>query len=595
MTTVFLCSADYDRPCNRPAAAGVQLRYSFVMALVCAIIKVQVESKYAKKNRGALIIPGMLGMLVGWTFGRTFQELRAQAEAVVLGCDQWGPATHVSGNAFDWIYILTGKPNHSGGPTPDGQMECLVLAASELTVRFRLLYAFCITIGSSLIILLLEPAAALEEYGSSAWRREVGVRFKSLVQLLSKAAATTSMILYAVSVFVCAPAPRLTCTLPPAPAPQPGFGETHSTPLLGAGRWNDACTGAATKDIEHSQTGVRIRMLLFYSMAITFGGSAVSIQFQSWSRHLSALAETTAQAATEQATAKREVAAAAQELEGQLRQLSECSPTQSVGEANPDTSARPDTLRPLRMRGSGHLAWQMDMLRARTEETKAGIGATLDKLKLRMHFIAASLRTLAVLEGTLGWVAGCAWTDWTVAIYPTIATFPDTPWVLFANVRVAIGLSVLAIAWITFTGNNAAQATSSGERESRERIFIGGAFSFFTGWAWISVVRCVWVMPYALIQNGTLPHLPGGGHNSDDVDDAWRHGSEMVLSLIFCPVATWLVIRAALSTKNAYENRAGMSVWKQHVTAIRAFSRAREEMNRRNRAKNASRLPEVLL
>jgi len=191
--------------------------------------------------------------------------------------------------------------------------------------------------------------------------------------------------------------------------------------------------------------------------------------------------------------------------------------------------------------------------------------------------------TLAVLEATLGWVAGCAWTAYTVAVYPTIGAFPDTWWVVFANVRVALLLSVLAIAWITFTGNNS--GWRSGERESRERLFIGGAFSFFSGWAWISVVRCIWVMPYALMP----AHIQ---HSFTDVD--LRHLYEMILSLVFCPVATWLVIRAALATKNAYEKRAGIGTWRRHANAIRAFTRARAKMNQ-TQSRVSSRLPEVLL
>jgi len=201
-----------------------------------------------------------------------------------------------------------------------------------------------------------------------------------------------------------------------------------------------------------------------------------------------------------------------------------------------------------------------------------------------------------VSAGTLGWVAGCAWTDYTVALYPSIGEFPVTPpntplWnnPLVDNVKVALILSALALLYITFTGNSAAK----GARESRERIFIGGAFSFFSGWAWIAVVRCIWALPYAQRREAVQGYL------TDDT----RYGVEVTLALLFCPLFTWLVIRAALYTKNAYERRAGMTLWRRHVMAIRTWVRARRNMQLSSKrrgspprsASPAAALPELLL
>mmetsp|Transcript_27581 Transcript_27581/g.83974 ORF Transcript_27581/g.83974 Transcript_27581/m.83974 type:complete len:585 (+) Transcript_27581:2-1756(+) len=572
VTPVFLCSSEHHRPCTRSASVGVQLQYSFMLVVVCAIIKAYVESFYARHNRGSLIIPGMLGMLVGWSFGRSFQGLRHMLEAYFLGCERWGPPTHVTTNDFDLSYIFSGQSKAESRAATNDCLECEVIAPSEMTTRFRMLYALLVTLCSSFIILLLEPAAALETFGSSSWRRTIGIEVKSLVQLLSKAAATTSMIL-----------------------------------------WNDALTGGATKGIEDDQEDVRIRMLLFYSMAMTFGGSAVSIQFQSWSRHLTALAEEAARAAAEAASKKREVAL---RMDDQMRKLSETegdaggtaalaeSSVQSFSEAQQPgekvncqpigvdilpRSRSAASLSGLIKMGGDNAAGVARSLKAQTRRTRRlleTMGANITALRIRVHFIAASLRMLAVLEATLGWVTGCAWTDYTIAVYPTIGAFPSDWWILLDNVKIAILLSVLAIAWITFTGNSSVGA--SGERETRERLFIGGAFSFFSGWAWISVVRCIWVLPYALLpESGTAPFGVDG-----PVD--WQYVIELLLSLVFCPIATWLVILAALSTKNAYEKRAGISLWKRHVNAIRAFTRARAEINRKLRMA-PSRLPDVLL
>jgi hypothetical protein len=352
-------------------------------------------------------------------------------------------------------------------------------------------------------------------------------------------------------------------------------------------------------------------MLLFYSMAMTFGGSAVSLRFQSWSRHLTAPAEDAARAAAEEADKKRQVKEQAEKIEKVLSRLGRPAPHglrsrgvsgSSLGGSGSGSSS--ELLEPsvplgpsragsrerfarMMQYGGNSAAFVTNVMRARSlkaTRSLSRLASNIAALRVRIHFIAASLRTLAVLEATLGWVAGCAWTEFTVAVNPTIGAFPDTWWVVFANVRVALLLSVLAIAWITFTGNSTGQGD---ERESRELLFIGGAFSFFSGWAWIAVVRCLWVMPYALMPAHI--HHPG---TTGDVD--LRHLCQMLISLVFSPVATWLVIRAALATKNAYEKRAGIGTWRRHINAIRAFTRARAEMNRRQRAVS-SRLPEVLL
>ena len=86
-------------------------------------------------------------------------------------------------------------------------------------------------------------------------------------------------------------------------------------------------------------------------------GSAVSMQFQSWSRHLTTLSEASARSAQRHAAAKREFAAAGRN--------SAVSDRSSAGD--------PDLLRKL--------------------------GRKIRRLRLRVHFAAVSLRFLVVLEG----------------------------------------------------------------------------------------------------------------------------------------------------------------------------------------------------
>lgn len=540
INTLFLCSEKYDRPCNQPAPTHVQFEFSFTLLAACALIKTWIETRASRNNRGTLIVPTMLGMLVGWSFGRAFLELRVDAELGVFSCAKSAVAVRLDdadlglGVLFrahdiaDALHLIHHPPSPApppppvadfanlglaltphAGAAPPVSLECIESASSP---SFRIMYALAVTCLSALLILLLEPAAMLEKFGTTGCRRRVGVQFSSFVQLLSKAAATTSMIV-----------------------------------------WNDALAYSVTAGIGEEQPEVKQRTLLLYSLTMTFAGSAVSMQFQSWSRHLTTLSEASARSAQRHAAAKREFAAAGRN--------SAVSDRSSAGD--------PDLLRKL--------------------------GRKIRRLRLRVHFAAVSLRFLVVLEGTLGWVAGCAWTDYTVALYPSIGEFPVTPpntplWnnPLVDNVKVALVLSALALVYITFTGNSAAK----GARESRERIFIGGAFSFLSGWAWIAVVRCIWALPYAQRREAVQGYL------TDDT----RYGVEVTLALLFCPLFTWLVIRAALYTKNAYERRAGMTLWRRHVMAIRTWVRARRNMQlsskRRGsppRSASPAALPELLL
>jgi len=86
INTLFLCSEKYDRPCNQPAPTHVQFEFSFTLLAACALIKTWIETRASRNNRGTLIVPTMLGMLVGWSFGRAFLELRVDAELGIFSC-----------------------------------------------------------------------------------------------------------------------------------------------------------------------------------------------------------------------------------------------------------------------------------------------------------------------------------------------------------------------------------------------------------------------------------------------------------------------------------------------------------------------------
>jgi hypothetical protein len=279
-STTFLCSDEAGRPCNRSPSAAVQFRYTTVLLAACALIKAHIDMRSTRHNRGALIIPVMLGMLVGWALGRSFLEVRLNLEALLLGCDKmvrrYPKTSELPHTPAEFMPTASPPPQPSAiitfatAPSPaldvltgggaGGDFVCETLTPSSHTVGFRLAYALGITIMSSLFILLLEPAAALATFGRSRLRRAAGRHMRSLLQLLSMAMSIVVMM----------------C-------------------------WNDAMTYWAEDELSPSQANVKRRMLLFYALATTFGGSAVSVAFQRWSNHLSAVAAASADAATIQA------------------------------------------------------------------------------------------------------------------------------------------------------------------------------------------------------------------------------------------------------------------------------------------------------
>jgi len=204
-----------------------RFRYVGVLITICACLKTHIEASPSRFNRGTLIIPVMLGMLVGWSLGRAFLAIRLDLEAALFGCDKLVPRysstsadSLLSSHSHHLRHLVGGPPDvdevpdvynatvspfaaaagaiaAGSGAGGEDDIMCEELRPSEYTIRFRLAYAFIATLFSSLLILLLEPAAALATLGSSPWRRKLGRRVRSLVQLLSTALSITSMMMCA--------------------------------------------------------------------------------------------------------------------------------------------------------------------------------------------------------------------------------------------------------------------------------------------------------------------------------------------------------------------------------------------------------------
>jgi hypothetical protein len=95
---------------------------------------------------------------------------------------------------------------------------------------------------------------------------------------------------------------------------------------------------------------------------------------------------------------------------------------------------------------------------------------------------------LRLMQTTLGWVAGCAWTDVATDLWPPTYWDPDPDahgWkVLLLNALWATVLTACAAAYLVLTQTSASEVwgAETTDRDDVERSFITGAFSFFVGW-----------------------------------------------------------------------------------------------------------------
>jgi len=113
----------------------------------------------------------------------------------------------------------------------------------------------------------------------------------------------------------------------------------------------------------------------------------------------------------------------------------------------------------------------------------------------RIHRLEASIELSNLIQGTLGWVAGSAWSDYLTWLYPSMRARSTTFVGFAANVGVAVLYGAIAILWLVSLGKdpNTPPWNEALAREDVEQYFLTGAMSFFVGWAWILVLRAIYV------------------------------------------------------------------------------------------------------
>lgn len=133
----------------------------------------------------------------------------------------------------------------------------------------------------------------------------------------------------------------------------------------------------------------------------------------------------------------------------------------------------------------------------------AMFSAALELMEIRIKSsspkLAAGHRDLVVeaacsfsdlVQAAMSWVAGCAWLDVAIVIFPTLSeAMPPDIDVLAINVLLALAAAAFAVAWFVVTGEPVYGGDDIASRATVERFFVSNSFSFFVGWVWLVVAR----------------------------------------------------------------------------------------------------------
>ena len=168
---------------------------------------------------------------------------------------------------------------------------------------------------------------------------------------------------------------------------------------------------------------------------------------------------------------------------------------------------------------------------------------------------ATLVHVLSLLEQSLEYIVGMAWTNFVVSI-TSLGLFP-TLTVTALDAAVALGLTLLGLSWLVLTGSSAAApaapaagtgtaassspAADESSRSDVEVHYLTNAMGFFSGFAWISLLRDL----------ATLVASLGAARG-----EAWAHGSELLCVFVFGPVLTYVLVRGLGRHRRAAPRRA---------------------------------------
>ena len=435
---------ELDDSCTPEASASLKFRFALALLPLLALLKLSSAQSFWTHVPGIETLPAMTGMLAGWALGDACLQLLVELREGSL-------------------HSLCAAPPFEGSPS-----DCTWLDLG---------YASLLTLLSSLAITQLQPFTKEIECGDGPWIDYAEDWLEALWQLVSKANATSVMVV-----------------------------------------WTSAFSSMVLTGLRPGYQPVAVTHLhVFWAMSFTFVGSLVTVRLQRWEY----------------------------ELQGQI-QIIRTSLVETPSKSPPP----------------GTREWA-DMTDAERAEQGARDVASLDNLSSgsgangggmriqrggrakggHLHRIRMMIEFSNLVQGTLGWVAGCAWTDVAVDLFPSLSLPPTSHSILLANVGVALGLTALSTCWLVF---GAASSVSLSEedmtnREAVEAYFLTGAMSFFVGWAWVLVIRDSF-HPFGQAVGALVDDAFGSLELEDGsyVHTAWaaRGGyiGQLVSVLIFAPV-----------------------------------------------------------
>jgi hypothetical protein len=188
----------------------------------------------------------------------------------------------------------------------------------------------------------------------------------------------------------------------------------------------------------------------------------------------------------------------------------------------------------------------------------------------------ASIEFSNLMQSTLGWVAGCAWTDVMTDLFPALGSSPSLG-VILANVGASSLLTLLALSYLVLTGD-ANAAVDLRNRAHVEKQFATGAMAFVAGWGWVLVIRDLFYPLGATLQ-GLLGHTIGQFVHFDPA----RVG-QLLSVLLFAPSLTVFFFLAKHKTISAYAHSVAVRrrlMWNDAATCAVTHAELASEVHQR--------------
>jgi len=154
------------------------------------------------------------------------------------------------------------------------------------------------------------------------------------------------------------------------------------------------------------------------------------------------------------------------------------------------------------------------------------------------------LQSLALMEGTMGWVSGCAWCDAVLAtpLFPNLTEFP-TALTCVTYLVSSLLLTALAIAWLVATGStDSIDEQHRKNRDHIEKFYLTNGMSYVVGYGWVLFVRAMRAeLRLALV-----------------LSPLWELASEISIVVFFGPLLIVSILKVKEYSMAAFARSTGM-------------------------------------